>query len=127
MSKWGKLSIESKIIEILESAPHDNEHHFGRRFLTSYQIAIQFSEKFPKAVDCIGGSIGGKGQGPESSMAKYLANQLSKRIKNGSLRNRIEGSFLHGKNLKRLKFNSGNQIVKATTKDRYSMFRLVAE
>ncbi|MCY4182982.1 MAG: hypothetical protein OXF43_08890 [Gammaproteobacteria bacterium] len=127
MSKWEKLSIESKIVEILEEIPYDNRHHFGRRFLTSYQIAIQFSKKFPKESDEIGKSIGGKGEGPEDSVAKYLANQLSRRVKNGSLENCIEGGFLNGENLQPLKFGGGKEIIEATTESRYSMFRLVAE
>ena len=127
MSKWKNLSVESKIVEILKSVPYDNGHHFGRRFLTSYQIAIQFSKKFPTESKIIGPSIGGRVRGPEDSVAKYLAKQLSTRIKKGKLKSHIEGRFLDGQNLQPIKFKGGKSTVEATTEDRYSMFRLVVD
>lgn len=127
MSDWEKYSIESKIIKILEDVPFKKGHHFGRRFMTSYQIAVLFNKKFSKEAKSISQSIGGKGFGPQDSLAKYLSGQLSRRIKNGSLSNRIEGGFLHGQNLQPLKFDDSKISFEGTTIDRYSIFRLLAD
>ena len=43
MSIWQSHSIEAPIREILASVPLDG-HHFGRPFLTAYQIAIAFEQ-----------------------------------------------------------------------------------
>ena len=127
MSDWEKFSVESKIVKILEDVPFEMEHHFGRRYLTSYQIAILFYNQFTIEARNISASIGGKGFGPQDSLAKYLSGQLSRRIKNGSLNNRIEGGFLHGQNLQPLQFDDSKISFEGTTTDRYSMFRLLAD
>lgn len=46
MSQWDELHIDVKISQILDVQSHDPVHHFGRPFLTPYQIAIKFHELF---------------------------------------------------------------------------------
>ena len=127
MSKWEELSLESKIQKILEVSSRKDGHHFGRPFLTSYQIAISFAELHPKEWAIIGKSIGGKGAGMHDSLAKYFARQLSKRIKNNMLSCNLEGGFLHGEYLEPLQFECSGKNIKATTNQIYSMFRLRAD
>ena len=45
MSIWQDHSIEARFRDILASVP-DEGHHFGRPFLSAYQIAIAFDQQF---------------------------------------------------------------------------------
>ena len=114
---WNK-SIERCIREILNTCAPDNKHHFGRPFLTAYQIAIEFEKRYEEETKQVDKHIGGKDTGHNDSLARYLANELSKRIKSGELAD-IEGRFLCKKHLQSLMFG-GN--IEATG---YSMFRLL--
>ncbi|MDE0006123.1 MAG: hypothetical protein OXQ29_25820, partial [Rhodospirillaceae bacterium] len=79
MSIWQDHAIEQRIREILASVP-DEGHHFGLPFLTAYQIAIAFDQRHPREADLIAKPVGGKDTGRHDSLAKYFANQLSRRI-----------------------------------------------
>jgi len=46
MSQWDQLQMDTKISQILNVHSHDPNHHFGRPFLTPYQIAIGFKKEF---------------------------------------------------------------------------------
>ncbi len=99
MNIWEKFDVEKKIVEILErSAGDDGGHHFGTPFMTAYQIAIAFAERYPEAFASIGKPIGGRNVGQHDSLSRYLANQLSQRIKRGDIVTKsgctIEGGFL---------------------------------
>jgi len=63
MSKWNDLDMDSKIAQVLDVGSHDPGHHFGRPFLTPYQIAIRFEELFPAECQIIGKPLGGLGSG----------------------------------------------------------------
>ena len=66
MSTWQNHSIERRIRKILKSVP-DEEHHFGRPFLSAYQIAIAFDQRLPAL---IGKPVDGKGTGRHDSLAR---------------------------------------------------------
>lgn len=100
---WEELKLEEKIIEILRVESHEPGHHFGRPFFTPYQIAIEFKIRYPEDFEKIGKPVGGKGTGQPDSVAQYFANELSRHIKNGSIKN-IEGRFLHRGHLKTLQY-----------------------
>lgn len=125
MSQWDQLQLDAKISQILNVQSHDPSHHFGRPFLTPYQIAIKFQEQFPEDFRTIGKPLGGKGTGQQDSLAQYFALELSKRIKNRSITN-IEGSFLHRTNLHSLKYEKDTDIIESSTEQAcdLSMFRL---
>jgi hypothetical protein len=40
MSVWGEREVERKITDILRETPHQEAHHFGRPYLSAYQLAI---------------------------------------------------------------------------------------
>ena len=126
MSQWNQLNMDSKINQILNVQSHNPSHHFGRPFLTPYQIAIKFQRQFPQDFQTIGKPIGGKGTGQQDSLAQYISLELSRRIKSGDIRN-IEGRFLHRANLDSLKYKVNNQIIESSTEQAYdlSMFRLI--
>ncbi|RZD15584.1 MAG: hypothetical protein EVJ46_08595 [Candidatus Acididesulfobacter guangdongensis] len=80
--------MESKVREILvdESKPYRKDrkdkadHPFGRSFLTIYQLAILFKEKYPKDFEAIDMPVGGKGKDKGNSLAMYIARNLSDMI-----------------------------------------------
>ncbi len=126
MSQWDQLQMDTKISQILNVQSHDPNHHFGRPFLTPYQIAIRFQQQFPQDFQTIGKPIGGKGTGQQDSLAQYIALELSRRIKSGNITN-IEGRFLHRANLHSLKYEVDNEIIESSSEQAYdlSMFRLI--
>ena len=126
MSQWDQLQMDTKCSQILNVQSHDPNHHFGRPFLTPYQIAIRFKQLFPHDSQTIGKPIGGKGTGQQDSLAQYIALELSRRIKSGNITN-IEGRFLHRANLHSLKYEVDNKIIESSSEQAYdlSMFRLI--
>lgn len=113
MSIWDEYSIEPRIRQILDETSRKQDHHFGRPFLTAYQIAIAFEKAHPKDAKRIGKPVDGKGTGQKDSLAQYLAWQLSRRIKSGELAD-IEGRFLHRQHLRSLEYDSEEGIVESS-------------
>ncbi|TXH76067.1 MAG: hypothetical protein E6Q88_03075 [Lysobacteraceae bacterium] len=129
MSQWNDLQMELRIREILaEIRSHAPEHHFGRPFITPYQIAIRFRQRFPEAFETIAKPVGGKGAGQHDSLAQYIAGELSRRIRNQTIQD-IEGAFLHRAHLHVLAYDAGDgEIIESSSMQAYdlSMFRLRA-
>ena len=126
MSIWNDFSLEHRIREILDVAGRRKDHHFGRPFLTAYQIAISFAERHRQDMDSIGKQIGGRGTGLSHSLAQYFANQLSRRLSTGRITG-IEGRFLHGTHLRTLQYRSPDGDIESSTGTAadLSMFRLI--
>ena len=121
MSIWEDFSIEPRIHDM--TSRHD-DHHFGRPFLTAYQIAISFAERHERDMDRIGKGIGGRDTGLPYSLAQYLARELSQRIRTGRI-TEIEGRFLHGAHLRALVYRSPDGNMESSTGSAsLSMFRL---
>jgi hypothetical protein len=125
VSLWDELGMDSKVNHILDVRSHVRGHHFGRPFLTAYQIAIAFCREFPAEFKRIGKPVGGRKIGQSDSLAQYIALQLSKRIKDGRIQG-IEGRFLHRANLKSLKYQDGGSDLESSSLTSYdlSLFRL---
>ena len=125
MSIWQCHSIEPRIREILASVPHDG-HHFGRPFLSAYQIAIAFEQRYRHEANLIAKPVGGKDTGRHDSLAKYFANQLSRRIREGTLAG-IEGCYLNGRFLRSLQYdNRGEPVASSLGNANMSIFRLAS-
>ena len=123
MSIWKDHAIEQRIREILASVP-DEGHHFGLPFLTAYQIAIAFDQRHPREAALIAKPVGGKDTGRHDSLAKYFANQLSRRIREGELPG-IEGRFLNGRFLRSLEYlNRGETVASSLGRADMAIFRL---
>ena len=113
----------TRIREIPAFVP-DEGHHFGRPFLSAHQIAIAFDQQFQREANLIAKPVGGKDTGRHDSLAKYFANQLSRRIRHGTLPG-IEGRFLNGRFLGSLKYKkSGETIASSLGEANLSIFRL---
>jgi len=77
---WDKYQMKTRVLEILATASTDPNHEIGRFFMTPYQIAIEFARRFQDDFKRMGRPIGGAGAG-NKALTKYIANQLSRRIK----------------------------------------------
>lgn len=127
MSYWQEHNLEEKITKILSDVPdYAPDHHFGRPFLTAYQIAIEFAHRYPDDFACLGFPVGGAGIGQRNSLAQYLAGQLSANIKSGHITH-VEGGFLSNHHLNDITFDNAGEIIRSsltTTQFTLSMFRL---
>jgi hypothetical protein len=125
-SLWDELQLEDKIFQILSVESHNPDHHFGRPFLTPYQIAISFKALFPDEFARISKPVGGKGTGQKDSLAQYFANELSQRINKGLITN-IEGRFLHRKHLLTLQYDDEGKVIESSAMQAYdlSMYRRI--
>lgn len=125
-SLWDKLQMDSKISQILDVQSHEPGHHFGRPFLTPYQIVIIFQERFPQEFQTIGKPIGGKGTGQQDSLSQYIALELSRRIKDKTITN-IEGRFLHRAHLRTLAYQTDGKTIESSSEQAYdlSMYRII--
>ena len=123
---WESNGLDEKIVGLLaEVSYHEADHHFGRPFLTTYQLAIIFKERYPKEFRNLGHPVGGKDSGVRFSLSSYLAGQLSRRIKNGELPN-IEGGFLSNRRLQGIEFADGaSTVTSSLTESQFdlSMYR----
>jgi hypothetical protein len=127
MSLWEQHRIEEKIIAILRQVrSHDPEHHFGRPYLTAYQLAIAFANDFPADTKAIGLPVGGVGIGERNSLAQYLALELSRHIK-ADPAHPVAGAFLSSNDLEDISFKHDEGLIHSSlTRSGYalSMFRL---
>jgi len=129
MSQWQELDIETKITSILRDIPDTaSEHHLGRPFFTAYQIAIEFASRHPEDFARLDLPIGGVGIGQRTSLAQYIARELSRRIKNREITH-LEGGFLSNQHLHDINFEVDGQeepIRSSLTNTNFtlSMFRL---
>jgi hypothetical protein len=126
MSKWEENQIADKILGILDVESIPAGHHLGRPFMTPYQIAIAFKQEYPKTFNDIGLPLGGKGTSQHTSFAQYIGRELSRRIKDGPLSEKIEGGFFFHGFLKELTFLDGVMEIKSSSEKSYhvSIFRL---
>ena len=122
MSKWEDYNFEEKVITIISNVPYDQSHHFGRPYLTPYQIAIEFAERYPDDFKSLGLVIGGAGADVQVSLTSYIANQLSTRIKNGPMPH-IEGAFLSNQHIRDIEFIDDIHSANCD-QDTLSMFQL---
>ena len=125
LSQWDKLQMSTKISKILNVQSYKPRHHFGRPFLTPYQMAIRFKKQFPSDFSTIGKPIGGKGTNQQDSLAQYIALELSRRIRDRRITN-IEGRFLFRENLLTLTYEGDSGIIESSSMQAFdlSMFRL---
>lgn len=118
---WDLHHFEERVTAILRDTPaHVPGHHFGRPYLTPYQIAIAFDHLYPEVARAMKLKIGGKGLGEPNSLTQYIAGQLSYRIKLGDLRH-IEGALLSDSNLKSLSFSSRGHLIESSLVGAYDL------
>jgi len=125
MSQWSDHNLEARIIEVLSQISSAG-HHFGRPYVTPYQLAIMLLERYPELSSL--GPVGGAGIGQQTSFSQYLARQLSGQIKVNGSSYPIEGAFLSSRSAKEISYvdSAGNPVVSSLTGSGYdlSLFRL---
>lgn len=81
--------------------------------MTAYQLAIKLDRAHPEVKEALGWHIGGVGNG--NSLAQYLANQLSKRIKSEGDTCRVErGVPVHDAVTALLHFGAEGQEIRSS-------------
>ena len=125
MSYWEDYNIGDRINQILSDV-EDEGHHFGRPFLTAYQLAIEFASRHPDIVVRLGKQVGGAGTGEHTSIAQYLALELSKQIRDNP-DYPVEGAFISNRYVRELSYEHNDETVTSSltgTQYSLSMFRL---
>ncbi|WP_433003301.1 hypothetical protein [Kribbella sp. CA-294648] len=132
MSAWNDFDLDTKVRDALTTVPIVNEagHHYGRAWITTYQLAIKIHELNEDLAARLNLKVGGLGTGEQSSLAQYLARQISAQIKRLGNGYPIEGAFLSGIALTELSFkmHDGSSLTSSVTGSGYdlSLFRLSA-
>ena len=128
MSVSEDLGVEYAVLEAQRSTHRNNPggHHFGAPYLTAYQLAIKVNAARPDIATALGAAVGGKGTGAHSSLAQYLARELSRRIKSHT-DYPVAGAFVSNEHLTALTYqgSDGRAITSSLTGTGYdlSLFR----
>jgi hypothetical protein len=129
MSDWAAFDVEAKVLEALETVPAVNPtgHHYGRPWITTYQLAIKVNELHDDLATSLNLKVGGAGAGEQTSLPQYLAKQLSTQIKLLGDQHPVESAFLSGVALTELRFkrHDGEPLTSSVTGSGYdlSLFR----
>src|SRR5688500_17248802 len=96
MSKWEDNHMDDRIRTALNAVHLNNPggHHFGRPFLSSYQLAIALDADDAALKHVLGKELGGVGTGARDSLAQYISNELSKQIKTHGNGHYAQGAFM---------------------------------
>lgn len=129
MSIWERHGMAERVRAALH-AVHLNDpsgHHFGRPFVSSYQIAIALDVEDPQLRHVLGKQVGGVGVGTHDSLAQYVGNELSKQIRADPTGLR-RGVFMSNERIDRIMYRGadGTEVVSSLTGTGYDMalFRL---
>ena len=125
MGTWVKYGMDKKVREIL-SVPAQarvKKSSCGNPFMSSYQIAIAFKQGYPEDFEAIGKPIGGTGTDTHNSLTRYIAESLTKRIRNGKIKKVACGSFsvIHREGIP---FKDGEETIQSSDKYDTALFRL---
>ena len=131
MSVWADLDVENKILETLSDVHLVNDyHHFGRPYMTAYQLAIKLDARYPEVKAALNVTVGGAGTGERASLAQYLARELSGRIKRDP-HHPVEGAFVSNEAVRELVYEgAGGQLVTSSLTGSgfdLSLYRIRAE
>ena len=116
MSIWSELDVENKVLSILDTVPLNSAtpHPLGRPYLTSYQLAIELDERFPEVRRRLRCPLGGSGSGRRTSLAQYLARELSQRIRRDPIPFPIEGAFVSNIRVHSITYRSNSGLVESS-------------
>ena len=130
MSIWSDYDVEAKVIDVLGHVHLVNDyHHFGRPYISAYQVAIALDARYPEVAQALGVRIGGVGTGERDSLSQYLARELSRRIK-GDPGYPVQGAFMSNEAVHELSYDTprGERVTSSLTGTGFdlSLFRLGA-
>ena len=130
MSLWQEHNMDDRVRAALQSVHLGNPHghHFGRPYISPYQIAISLVEADPQLLGALGKEIGGRGTGAQHSLAQYVANELSRGIRTQGDQHYVEGAFLSNERVRSVVYEGpgGQEIVSSLVGTDFdmSLFRL---
>lgn len=106
MNLWERHGLTEMVVDVLGQVPsHNTGPHFGRPYVSAYQLAIGLHERYRTTVDEIGKPVGGAGIGQRDSLAQYLAQVLSTKISQEGAAFPVEGAFLSNIRVKSMTFH----------------------
>ena len=95
MSVWDQHDVLNAVVAALGTVPTSSSyHHFGRPWITAYQLAIKVHTADPTLAASLGVTVGGQGTGKHTSLSQYLARELSRNIKKHGDAYPVRGAFL---------------------------------
>jgi hypothetical protein len=110
-SIWESENVLSAVTEALGDVHVNNPqgHHFGKPFMTAYQLAIKIDHRHPHIRQALGPDVklGGEGTGTHHSFAQYLARELSRNIKRHQELGEwfpVQGRFLSNEHVTELRY-----------------------
>ena len=112
-SLWDQHNVTTCLRQILRSYVPDAKYGTRRPFLTTYQLAIEFSRTFPQVASAITAATGGEGNGPYA-LTTYLARWLPDRIMNRGVTD-IELRFLAPTHISTIELDDGQTNIVTTT------------
>lgn len=123
MSEW-EQHFEDEVIRILGLDEFDTreEHHFGRPYVSAYQLAVAFERDNHELCQQLGKIIG-DGEGMENLPA-YFARQLSQRFKADPENYPVEPIWLSGTGLPALQYRHDGENKLGHPNKRYNGFSL---
>jgi hypothetical protein len=130
MSLWQQYDMEQRVRSGLEVIHLNNPsgHHFGRPYVSSYQIAIALDADDPQLKHLLDKGVGGTGTGSHNSLAQYIGNELSKQIKSLEEAHYAEGAFMSNERVEAVVYRGadGGEVVSSLVGTGYDMalFRL---
>ena len=132
MSNWDAFNMADRVRRALEAVHLNNPegHHFGRPFVSSYQIAIALDVEDPELKRLLAKEVGGVGVGSHTSLAQYIGNELSKQIRARGPNHYAEGAFMSNERVEAITYRGADnsEIVSSLPGTAYDMalFRLRA-
>jgi hypothetical protein len=133
MSLWDQHDMSARVQAVLDDVHLNNPdgHHFGRPFVSSYQIAIALDAADPNLKHELNKPVGGTNAGSHNSMAQYIGNELSKQIKaaeDSETAHFADGAFMSNESVKSLVYDGadGSDVVSSLPGTEFDMalFRL---
>ena len=129
MSDW-RIHFEPEVLRILGSDEFNTRkpHHFGRPFVSAYQLAVAFERDNRALCQRLNKVIGEIGEGRDN-LERYLAQQLSSHFKDDPVSYPVEAVWLSGTELPGLLYRYNGEDTLAAPNGEYgaySLFRLRA-
>jgi len=116
--------IQELVTILSEVEEYEESHHLGRPFLSAYQLAIAFSERYPTHHLVTSLPLGGLGTNEPQSLTQQIARTLSSALRNQQLPS-VEGGFISHKFIDEMRFRGNVSVSTLKTKPGHSIFRYI--
>ncbi len=122
MSQWQDRDFVGKITQILEGVPQPDSASSGRTFVTVYQLAIMFANRYREDAEAVHKEVGGK-TSIGNSLSAYLARNLSQQIGDNRI-SHIEMALLSFEHIEKVDFDGDVEPFSGRGNPRYEAFTL---